>query len=86
MIDGLKLRRPGRHLRRSAARRATRCATIAGRLGLRAGRHAIHLEGLHFASQGTPRLLWEGPGLPLTDVPNIAFSHAKQDGVVDRTQ
>ena len=48
-----------------------------GSIGLRAGMHTLHLEGLHFASQGTPRLLWEGPGLPLADVPDAAFSHAK---------
>ncbi len=48
-----------------------------GSIGLRAGLHTLHLEGLHFASQGTPRLLWEGPGLPLADVPDAAFSHAK---------
>jgi PA14 domain/PKD domain len=52
-----------------------------GSIGLRAGLHVIHLEGLHFASQGTPRLLWEGPGLRLTDVPSAAFTHVKQDGV-----
>jgi hypothetical protein len=48
-----------------------------GSIGLRAGLHALHLEGLHFASQGTPRLLWEGPGLPMADIPDAAFSHAK---------
>ena len=57
-----------------------------GSLGLRAGLHAIHLEGLHFASQGTPRLLWEGPSLPPTDVPSVAFSHAKQDGVITQNK
>ena len=32
-------------------------------------------------SQGSPRLLWEGPALPLTDVPSAAFSHPRQDVV-----
>ncbi len=50
-----------------------------GSLGLRAGKHTIHLEGLHSVSQGGPRLLWEGPALPLTDVPPAAFSHSRQD-------
>jgi hypothetical protein len=53
-----------------------------GSLGLRAGKHTFHLEGLHFASQGGPRLLWEGPALPLTDVPPAAYTHPGQDVVV----
>jgi hypothetical protein len=52
-----------------------------GSLGLRAGKHTLHLESLHSVSQGSPRLLWEGPALPLTDVPSAAFSHLKQDVV-----
>lgn len=50
-----------------------------GSLGLRAGKHTLHLEALHSASEGWPRLLWEGPSLPLTDVPAAAFSHPRQD-------
>jgi hypothetical protein len=46
-----------------------------GSLGLRAGLHAIHLEALNTASEGAPRLLWEGPGLALADVPPAAYSH-----------
>jgi hypothetical protein len=46
-----------------------------GSLGLRAGLHAIHLEALNTASGGAPRLLWEGPGLPIADVPAAALSH-----------
>jgi hypothetical protein len=49
-----------------------------GSLGLRAGLHAIHVEALNTASEGAPRLLWEGPGLTLTDVPASAFSHQSQ--------
>ena len=52
-----------------------------GSLGLRAGLHRLHVEGLHSASEGEPRLLWEGPSLGLTDVPPAAFSHLKQDVV-----
>ncbi|MGD0734551.1 MAG: PKD domain-containing protein [Terracidiphilus sp.] len=52
-----------------------------GSMGLRAGKHTFHLEGLHNASEGWPRLLWEGPGLPLTDVPPAAFSHPRLDVV-----
>jgi hypothetical protein len=50
-----------------------------GALGLRAGKHTIHLEALHTASEGQPRLLWEGPALRLTDVAPAAFSHKRGD-------
>ena len=49
-----------------------------GSLGLRAGLHTIHVEALNTASEGAPRLLWEGPGVVLTDVPAAAFSHQSQ--------
>jgi len=57
-----------------------------GSLGLRAGKHTFHLEGLHSASQGEPRLLWEGPALPLTDVPPAAYSHPRQDALKQGTE
>lgn len=53
-----------------------------GSLGLRAGKHTFHLEGLRSVSEGAPRLLWEGPALPLTDVPAAAFWHPRVDVVL----
>jgi hypothetical protein len=50
-------------------------------MGLRAGKHTLHVEGLHSVSQGAPQLLWEGPGLPLTAVPPAAYSHPRSDAV-----
>ena len=52
-----------------------------GSLGLRAGLHAFHLEALNNASMDSPRVLWEGPGLRLTDVPPQAFSRLRMDEV-----
>jgi hypothetical protein len=46
-----------------------------GAIGLKAGLHAIHVEALNTATEGAPRLLWEGPGVTLADVPAGAFSH-----------
>ena len=46
-----------------------------GAIGLRAGLHALHIEALNTATEGAPRLLWEGPGMALADVPAGAFSH-----------
>jgi hypothetical protein len=52
-----------------------------GSLGLRAGRHTLHVEGLHSASEGDPQLKWEGPGLPLGPVPAAAYSHRQLDAL-----
>ena len=52
-----------------------------GSLGLRAGRHRIHIESLHQVSGGAPVLLWQGPALALESVPVAAFSHIAQDVV-----
>jgi hypothetical protein len=49
-----------------------------GAIGLKAGLHAIHVEALNSATEGAPRLLWEGPGVTLTDVPSGALSHGSQ--------
>jgi len=49
-----------------------------GTIGLRAGKHVIRLEALESTSPGSPRLLWEGPGIGLVDLPAGALSHANQ--------
>jgi PA14 domain/PKD domain len=46
-----------------------------GTIGLRAGKHTVRLEALESMSPGSPRLLWEGPGVGFTDVPPEALSH-----------
>ena len=46
-----------------------------GSVGLRAGLHAIHVEALNTVSSGAPRLLWEGPTVPIADVPATVLSH-----------
>jgi hypothetical protein len=40
-----------------------------GAIGLRAGWHAVHIEALNTMSGDAPRLMWEGPGMPMTEVP-----------------
>jgi hypothetical protein len=42
-------------------------------IGLRAGLHSIRIEGLNTISAGAPRLMWEGPGVKLGDVPEKAL-------------
>jgi hypothetical protein len=46
-----------------------------GSIGLRAGRHVLHAESLQSVSPGSPRVMWEGPGIGLSDVPDKALSH-----------
>ena len=46
-----------------------------GSLGLRAGRHAIRFSVTHTAGDSDFALKWQGPGVPLSDIPASAFSH-----------
>ncbi len=79
VIDGIEVAKTGPPFAQVCGSPGNALRFARGSLGLRAGKHIIHLEGLHSASQGDPRLLWEGPGLPLTDVPPAAFSYPRAD-------
>ena len=81
-IDGVEVAKTGPPFAQVCGSTGNAMRYDRGSLGLRAGKHTFHLEGLHFASQGGPRLLWEGPALPLTDVPPAAYTHPRQDVVV----
>ncbi len=79
VIDGIEVARTGPPFAQVCGSPGNAVRFARGSLGLRAGRHVLHVEGLTFASQGPPRLLWEGPGLPLSDVPQSAYSHFRED-------
>jgi PKD domain len=81
VIDGIEVARTGPPFAQVCGSPGNALRYARGSLGLRAGKHTLHLEGLHSASHGSPRLLWDGPALPLTDVPPAAFSHPRQDAV-----
>jgi hypothetical protein len=81
VIDGVEVAKTGPPFAQVCGSPGNALRYDRGSLGLRAGKHTIHVEGLHAGSQGDPRLLWEGPALPLTDVPSAAFSHVRQDVV-----
>ncbi len=85
VIDGVEVAKTGPAFAQVCGSPGNAMRFDRGSLGLRAGKHTFHLEGLHSASQGAPRLLWEGPALPLTDVPPAAYSHARQDVVKQGT-
>jgi len=81
VIDGVELARTGPPFAQVCGSQGNAMRYDRGSLGLRAGRHIFHLEGLHSVSQDAPRLMWEGPGLPLSDVPAEAYSHLRMDAV-----
>jgi hypothetical protein len=56
-----------------------------GTIGLRAGRHAVRLEALESMSPGSPRVIWEGPGIAAGDVPAGAWSHRNEASVLPKT-
>jgi len=79
VIDGVQVAKTGPPFAQVCGSPGNAVRFDRGSLGLRAGKHAFHLEGLHSASQGVPKLLWEGPGLPLTEVPLAAYGHVRVD-------
>ena len=81
MIDGIQIAKTGPPFAQVCGSPGNAVRYDLGAIGLRAGWHTIHIEGLHAVSQGPPRVLWEGPSLPLTDVPPEAFSHLQTSGV-----
>jgi hypothetical protein len=81
VIDGVEVAKTGPPFAQVCGSPGNAVRYDRGSLGLHAGKHVFHLEGLHSASQGWPRLLWEGPALPLRDVPAAAYSHLRQDAI-----
>ena len=81
--DGARLVIDGVEIARTRTPFAQVCGSLGnamrydrGSIGLRAGKHTIHVEGLHSVSEGAPQLLWEGPGIALSPVPQGAYSRA----------
>lgn len=74
LIDGVEVAKTGPPFPQVCGSPGNAVRYDRGSLGLRAGRHSVRVEALHTASEGPPRLLWEGPGLALTEVPAGAYS------------
>jgi hypothetical protein len=81
VIDGVEVAKTGPPFAQVCGSPGNAMRYDRGSLGLRAGKHTLHVEGLHSVSQGAPQILWEGPALPLTAVPPAAFSHPRVDAV-----
>ncbi len=79
VIDGIQIAKTGPPFAQVCGSPGNAMRYDHGSIGLRAGRHTLHIEGLHSVSQDSPRLLWEGPSLPLTDVPPDAYTRVRID-------
>ena len=83
VIDGIEIAKTGPPFAQVCGSPGNAVRYDVGSIGLRAGRHALHVEALLSVSQDSPRVLWDGPSLPLTDVPAEAFSRPRVDTVSD---
>jgi hypothetical protein len=81
VIDGMEVAKTGPPFAQVCGSQGNALRYDRGSVGLRAGVHTLHVEELHQASGGAPRLMWEGPALPLADVPAAAYSHLRVDVV-----
>jgi hypothetical protein len=81
VIDGVEVAKTGSPFAQVCGSPGNAMRYDLGSIGLRAGRHTLHLEGLHSVSQDVPQILWEGPSLPITPVPPAAYSHPRVDVV-----
>jgi hypothetical protein len=78
IIDGIEVARTGPPFAQVCGSPGNALRYDAGSIGLRVGLHTLRVEALNTASEGSSRVLWEGPGLPLADLPPNAFSHGKE--------
>ena len=79
VIDGVEVAKTGPGFPQVCGAPGNAMRYDRGSLGLRAGKHLVHLEGLHSMSNGAPELFWQGPALPLSMVPPEAYSHPRKD-------
>ena len=78
VIDGMQVAKTGPPFAQVCGSPGNAVRYAHGSLGLHAGKHLFRMESLHFASEGSVRLLWDGPGLPLAEVPTAAYTHADE--------
>jgi hypothetical protein len=76
VIDGMEVAKTGTPFGLVCGAAGNALRYDRGSIGLRAGLHAIHVEALNTATEGAPRVMWEGPGTALADVPAGAFSQS----------
>jgi hypothetical protein len=84
VIDGMEVAKTGPPFAQVCGSPGNAVRFAVGSLGLRAGRHIIHLESLHSNSNDAPRLMWQAPGAQLVEVPSTAYTHPKEDVITKR--
>ncbi|HEX4322052.1 MAG TPA: PA14 domain-containing protein, partial [Acidobacteriaceae bacterium] len=85
IIDGIPVAETGPPFGEVCGSSANAIRFARGTIGLHAGKHVIRLEALESTSRGSPRLLWEGPGISLTDVPAGSLIHSSETTIQPRT-
>jgi hypothetical protein len=78
VIDGAEATRTGPPFAQVCGSPGNAARYAVGAIGLRAGRHMLHVEGIDSAGGGAPVLLWQGPGAQMVRVPQGAFSRAEE--------
>jgi hypothetical protein len=76
-IDGDEVAKTGPSFAQVCGSPGNAARFAVGAMGLRAGRHVLHVEGLHTESGDAPVLLWQAPGGAMSRVPESAFSHTQ---------
>jgi PA14 domain len=77
VVDGVEIARTGPPFAQVCGSQGNALRYDLGTIGLRSGLHSFHLESLNSESGGGPRLMWQGPGIQLSDVPQSAFRRRK---------
>ncbi len=75
VIDGAEVAKTGPEFAQVCGSPGNAARYAVGAIGLRAGKHALQVEGLHSDSGDAPVLLWQAPGRAMVRVPDAAFSH-----------
>ena len=79
VIDGMEVAKTGPPFAQVCGSPGNAMRYDRGSLGLRAGKHTIHVEGLHSVSEGVPRVSVGGSGVAADRLPAAAYSDARED-------
>jgi hypothetical protein len=73
-IDGVEVAKTGAAFAQVCGSPGNALRYDRGAIGLRAGLHSIRVEALNTMSSGAPRVLWEGPGVQMEEIPDAALT------------
>lgn len=78
VIDGVEVAKTGPAFAQVCGSPGNAARYAVGAVGLRAGKHALHIEGLHSESGDAPALLWQESGAAMARVPESAYSRGRE--------